>query len=438
MSFIWLRTTIILCLIFLITAGLWLSHDQLLALIFCGLMLCVLVFFHVFHLNQLFSWAKAADKQKIPVGRGSWSEVFYLISRALRRFGDEAALERSKHERFIQAIQASPNGVLMLDNKDQIEWCNAMSAMHFGINPKSDYMQKIKNLIRQPNFISYLDGEEFSQPLTIRNTGTLQNQVLSLQIFHYGKDEKLLVSRDITQYEQNDAIRRDFVANVSHELRTPLTVLSGFLEIMRDLDLSEEDESRYIELMHEQAGRMQHIVDDLLTLSRLENNYNLIRETTFSLSPLLRMLTRDAIALSKGRHEIVLNQTEAINLLASESEISSAMSNLISNAVRYTPAGGQIKIDWHLDKKGNGIFSVTDTGMGIPREHIPRLTERFYRVDKSRSSETGGTGLGLAIVKHVLMRHQAHLEISSVEGEGSVFSFTLPTSRIFPIKEVVV
>jgi two-component system phosphate regulon sensor histidine kinase PhoR len=256
-----------------------------------------------------------------------------------------------------------------------------------------------------------------------------QGHVLSLQLVPYGQSQKMLLSRDVTQTERVETMRRDFVANVSHELRTPLTVLVGFLETVRELKLDPQRVKDYIGMMQEQASRMQRIIEDLLTLSALDSAPPASGESRVAVRPLLERLGADARALSGGRHEICLDTDGASDLLGIESEIASAFGNLVSNAIRYTPAGGRVTLSWHEGPDG-ARFSVEDTGIGIEAEHIPRLTERFYRVDRSRSRETGGTGLGLAIAKHALARHEASLEVESQPGKGSRFSARFPARRL--------
>jgi two-component system phosphate regulon sensor histidine kinase PhoR len=259
---------------------------------------------------------------------------------------------------------------------------------------------------------------------------------LSLQIVPFGMEEKLLMSRDITRLEAVTAMRRDFIANVSHELKTPLTVLAGFIETLTDVDLDERQKRRCLALMQEQAKSMQRLVEDLLTLSSLEGDRNPMHETEFAIVPLLLEISAEAKALSSGRHQVTLNISDAATVRGGRDELASAFGNLVSNAVRYTPAGGRIALDWRVTDSG-GEFTVADTGIGIAAEHIPRLTERFYRVDRSRSRATGGTGLGLAIVKHVLMRHQAELAIDSEPGQGSRFTVRLPARRVVPLADPV-
>jgi two-component system phosphate regulon sensor histidine kinase PhoR len=255
--------------------------------------------------------------------------------------------------------------------------------------------------------------------------------VLSVRVVPYGQDQKLLLSRDITQAEKLETMRRDFVANVSHELKTPITVVSGFLETLADgkVRLDEQRGKQVIAIMREQSERMQRLIEDLLTLSALESGTAPASEAPIDMPRFVGALVEEARALSAGRHSIVVESLVRGSLYGNEPELQSAFGNLISNAIRYTPQGGVIYVSW-TERAGGGVFTVRDSGIGIEPRHIPRLTERFYRVDSSRSRETGGTGLGLAIVKHVLTRHQALLEIRSAPGEGSSFSAVFPARRI--------
>ena len=283
--------------------------------------------------------------------------------------------------------------------------------------------------MRQTQFTKYLAAQNYAEPLIIKQSRH-QGLTLSLQLVPYGDKQKLLLSRDVTRFERIQTMRRDFVANVSHELRTPLTVVGGFLETLSEEGHSDPETRKWaLALMTDQTRRMQSLVEDLLTLSRLEDTENMAREGNVDVSEMLRKLYDEAQSLSAGRHRISLNLDTGTKLLGNTDELRSAFGNLISNAVRYTPAGGDISLNWAI-RDGQGVFSVQDSGMGIEPQHIPRLTERFYRVDHGRSRETGGTGLGLAIVKHVLTCHQARLEIASEPGKGSLFSAWFPSARL--------
>jgi two-component system phosphate regulon sensor histidine kinase PhoR len=388
-----------------------------------------LVAYHVWHLARLARWLKQPVLGRVPEGRGVWDEVLA----GLHRF-ERAAARREEQltealARFRRAAQALPDGVVILDAANRIEWCNRTAQAHLQIDAVRDVGQPIADLVRDPEFIDYLAAGEEASPVRVERG----DAAIVLLVISFGRSQKLLLSRDTTQAERVETMRRDFVANVSHELRTPLAVLVGFLETVRDLPLDPQRVRDYGTMMGEQAARMQRIIEDLLTLSALESA-PAPPEDRVRVAPLLERLRSDAEALSAGRHDVSLTGTPTKDLLGSESELLSAFGNLVSNAVRYTPAGGRIGVVWREAHDGASL-AVEDTGVGIPPEHIPRLTERFYRVDRSRSRETGGTGLGLAIVKHALIRHQAALDIDSRPGAGSRFTARFPPQRLAPLTQ---
>ncbi len=381
---------------------------------------------HVRHLARLERWA-ANPALPVPEGTGSWDDVLTALHRHERLSLEQARRLADALSRFRSAAEALPEGFVILDGENRIEWCNRAAAAQLGLDAEADARQAIANLVRDPAFVHYLSSGDYrSGPLVLARGGAL----LSLQLVPYGESQKLLVSRDVTQATRVETMRRDFVANVSHELRTPLTVLVGFLETVRELKLDPQRVRDYLGMMQEQAARMHRILEDLLALSQLESAPAPASDKVRVL-PLLQRLLADAQALSGGRHAISLDADPGVDLLGSEQELASAFGNLVTNAVRYTPAGGRITLAWKEADDG-ARFSVADTGVGIAPEHLPRLTERFYRVDRSRSRDTGGTGLGLAIVKHAIARHQATLEIESSPGAGSRFSVRFPPQRLAP------
>ncbi|HTF13639.1 MAG TPA: phosphate regulon sensor histidine kinase PhoR [Burkholderiales bacterium] len=390
-----------------------------------------LIVHHVRHLRLLGQWASRSLSEAVPEGKGSWEEVFTILYR--RQRAETARSRQLAHSlaRSRQAGRALPYGVAILDAEYRIVWCNDSCEAHFGIDAKADVGQPIINLVRQPEFVGYVVAEEFSKPLQLKTAR--DGFVLSVQFVPYVDSQRLLLSRDITQGTRLETMRRDFVANVSHELRTPLTVLVGFLETVRELKLDPERSRDYLNLMAEQSRRMQRIIDDLLTLSTLESAPEPPHDEHVDVALLLSRIQSEAVALSAGRQRITLDAQPGFDLLGAESEILSAFGNLASNAVRYTPPGGEVRLIWRGSQNG-AEFTVEDTGVGIEAEHIPRLTERFYRVDHGRSRETGGTGLGLAIVKHALARHQATLAIESTPGIGSRFIAKFPTRRVVPAR----
>ena len=390
----------------------------------------LLLLHHMRHVASLVNWLKQPTPGKVPPGRGAWDYVFSLLYRFERvKYRQHQQLAKTL-VRFRQAGRALPDGVVILNADNRIEWCNDTAEAHFELNGENDIGQPVANLVRQPQFVSYVDARDYAHPLELR-TARGDGMVLSVQIIPYGDAQKLLLSRDVTRLERLETMRRDFVANVSHELRTPLTVLSGFLETIQELDLDRERSRDYLKLMAEQGKRMQRIVDDLLTLSTLESAPGPSLEERVRIAALLGRLRADAEALSGGKHRFVMDAQPGFDLLGAESEITSAFGNLVSNAIRYTPAGGEVRVTWRATA-GEAEFAVEDTGIGIDPEHLPRLTERFYRVDRGRSRETGGTGLGLAIVKHILNRHQSTLDITSQPGKGSRFAARFAARRIVP------
>jgi len=392
-----------------------------------GLLFSLLL--HYRHISALRRWLEDPRLEAVPQGWGIWDEVFADFYRLLRRQSRSQSRLTATVKDFQQASAAMPDGVVILDAADRIEWCNPKAEEHFGLDRARDLGQQITYLVRQPRFAEYLHSQNYSDPLVLRQSrGT--DLILSVQLVPYGDRQKLVISRDVTDLERVETMRRDFIANVSHELRTPLTVLGRFLETITDLDAGDSAlVRRSLPLMMDQTRRMQRLVEDLLALSRLESSHTPVREAPVNVPDMVRALYRDACALSGGRHRVTLDLASEDWLSAAEDELRSAFTNLISNAVRYTPERGEIAIGWRRAGE-HGVFSVRDTGIGIAPHHIPRLTERFYRVDRSRSRETGGTGLGLAIVKHVLNRHQARLHIASEPGRGSTFSAEFPAERL--------
>jgi two-component system phosphate regulon sensor histidine kinase PhoR len=389
---------------------------------------------HLVQLDALARWAGGPLEVPVPEGRGIWALLYGALYRRVRLRSARQRDLRLALDRFVSGAEALPDGVVVLDARDRIKWANLRAQTHLGIDLAHDVDAPIANLVRQPPFVQYLANGDFSEPVVVASQRE-SAMMLSIQIVPFGVEERLLMSRDITRLETVARMRRDFIANVSHELKTPLTVVTGFLETLSDLKLDERQRQRYLSLMQEQAHNMQRLVDDLLTLSALESEHSALPEAEFAIVPLLLQVSSDAKALSGGRHEITLSIHDAANVAGSRDELASAFGNLVSNAVRYTPDGGRVALDWRVTPQG-GEFTVADSGIGIAAEHIPRLTERFYRVDRSRSRATGGTGLGLAIVKHVLIRHQAELVIDSAPGQGSRFTVRLPARRVRAVAEM--
>ncbi len=387
--------------------------------------LLLVLFWHTRHLARLQRWLANPLPGKVPEGRGIWDAALAALHRLERDTAKRADGLADALARMRRAVQALPDGVVILDGAHRIEWFNRTAEAQLQLDVQADLGQNIANLVREPEFVEYLQAPQDAPVRITRRHGV----ALSLRLIPYGQSQKILLSRDVTQFERVDAMRRDFVANVSHELRTPLTVLVGFLETLQNLKLDPQRQHDYLGMMQEQAARMQRIIEDLLTLSALDSAPPASGETRIAVRSLVERLKADAEALSGGRHKIELLVDTQSDMLGIEAELASAFGNLVSNAIRYTPAGGSVTLSWREGPEG-ARFSVEDTGIGIDAEHIPRLTERFYRVDRSRSRETGGTGLGLAIAKHALARHDATLEIQSEPGKGSRFSARFPARRL--------
>lgn len=391
---------------------------------------CVLLF--ILHLVQLYflgalgNWLSRPSLDDIPDGIGTWAEVFARMHRWHRLSEIQQRRLIDNEERFRRTISALPDGVLLVDAALQIEWCNPVAERHLSISLKADQGLRLINLVRDPRLIDYVVSGKFDEPLMFRplvNPGL----VLSVSVIAFEPARSIVVTRDITQRERLDAMRRDFVANVSHELRTPLTVIKGFLEAFEDASGDLDPVRRnHLHLMMEQSERMHRLIEDLLMLSRLESE-SPNQEDVVDIAQVVGEVADEARTLSAGRHRISVHVVPT-SVRGSRDELRSAFGNLVSNAVRYTPEGGSIDLDWRIEA-GGGRFRVVDSGIGIGPEHMPRLTERFYRVEKSRSRETGGTGLGLAIVKHVLARHEGRIDIASELGKGSTFTAWLPRSR---------
>lgn len=379
--------------------------------------------------GRLMNWLSGSLAGASPPLVGLWGEAGLRMERALRSRERETAREQERLTQFLEAIEASPNGVLLLDINDQILWTNRVAADQLGLHPQRDLRQRVTNLVRAPAFVSALH-ERSAQAVPVQIPGVGGRGLISVLLRPYGEGQRLMLTQDVTERERADAMRRDFVANVSHEIRTPLTVLAGFVETMTSLPLSDEERHRVLALMGQQTQRMQALVGDLLTLARLEGSPKPAVESWWRLDRVGRQVESDARALSGGRHPLSFDWGTDLEVAGSEGELLSAVANLVNNAVRYTPEQGQVSVSTHQREDGGLDIAVVDTGPGIAAEHVPRLTERFYRVDSSRSRDTGGTGLGLSIVKHVAQRHGGELRIHSVVGQGSQFIISLPAMRV--------
>jgi two-component system phosphate regulon sensor histidine kinase PhoR len=430
MIFMGLRTIYSLGVIFLLSAVFAHFFSVEYGIYFSIFLLSSYVCYQSWNQYRLLKALKDDDLIGHRRGLGIWQDIFLNVERKAKDWRQEILRSELEYKRFIQAVQASPNGLVMLDEEDQIEWCNNICKEHLRLDPLRDARQPITFLLRHPDFVKYMFRADFSEPLNLDFMGANGNLMLLLQIFPYGENRKLLLSQDVTILKKNESIRQDFVANVSHELRTPLTVLNGFLETLRDLPLNEGERKKYINMMSAQSSRMLTLVEELLILTRLDHSPISPKTSVVKVTDLVQRIVEDGRSLSNGNHIIRLSIMSKKNILGAENELFSAFGNLLTNAIRYTPEGGTIHVYWEDTPEGGAIYSVRDTGIGIAPEHIARVTERFYRVDRSRSRDTGGTGLGLAIVKHVAMRHSALLKIESTLAVGSVFSLIFNKDRM--------
>lgn len=413
-----------------VTLSIIVALISLFAPIWVGLMVVIgyltwQLFQHYRELKLFSLWLAQPSSHNVPSGHGLWADIFAALY-ALRRSDEKNEAQLAEWlARFQSTMSHLPDGIIIMDKSSLLEWCNPVAELHFGFDLERDNHNRLVNLVRTPLITQYINSRQYDTPTKV-NYGARH---LELTLINFEENRLILVSRDITESERVDQMRRDFIANASHELRTPLTVISGFLEYAQDgnHDLPQADREKQIKLMRRQAEHMTVLVQDMLTLSHLESDL-LIDEVILDMPHIIEQILNQARALSNTNH--IINATvEPVKIKGSLQEISSLISNLLYNAVRHTQTGCAIHITW---AKINNLptLIVKDTGQGIIAEHLPRLTERFYRVNKEQSRANKGTGLGLAIVKHVLIRHQAELKITSTIGQGSTFTAIFPKSRL--------
>jgi two-component system phosphate regulon sensor histidine kinase PhoR len=434
----------------LVTRAWWLAMLRLLGTVVTGVVLGwvfgyvwaglagLLALHLLWQLATLFRldwWVRHRSYADPPDLGGAWGEIVAQVMRLHRR-------KRFHKQRYIQLVRqiqrstaALPDGVVILNALREIVWFNRTASTLLNLRGHDDFGLRIDNLLRQPEFGHYLESARYEIPLVIRTTVAADTH-LSLQVVPYGEGQQLLLVRDVSRQVRLEAMRKDFVANASHELRSPLTVVSGYLETLGQDPALDPELREPVAEMRRQAERMTTIIRDLLALSRLEENEEAVAGEPINVAALMAMLRKDVLARIEHPRDVIIRVDSAAQLLGSESEVHSAFSNLVDNAAKYTPPQGSIEMRWWTDGEG-AHFSVTDTGMGIQAEHIPRLTERFYRADPGRSRATGGSGLGLAIVKHVLQRHAATLEIHSTLGSGSTFTCHFPPRQVLAARAAV-
>ena len=396
-----------------------------------ALVLAIYAGVQLWNLLRLEHWLRRRRIEEPPDVSGLWGEVVAIVSRIYRRKQFHRARVTALLREFRRLTTAMPEGAVLLGPEHEILWFNHRAAEWLGLRRKRDFGIRIENLVRHPDFIEYLHGDEHAEGVMVQDTSDI-SRWFSFHVVRTGMAERqLLMVRDVSREQQLQSMRRDFVANASHELRSPLTVITGYLDALADDQKLDPTWSAPILEMRRQAERMSTIIRDLLELSKLESGERPLDEEPIDIPGMLALLRKETLALEHRPHEVRLTLESQEWLKGVESEVHSIVSNLVSNAVKYTPPQGEIELRWWTDEDG-GHIAVRDTGVGIAAEHIPRLTERFYRVDSGRSRDLGGSGLGLAIVRHALQRHDATLTIDSVEGRGSTFTCHFPPGRLMP------
>ena len=425
--FSWLRSSLRLVLYLLVFALIGLYIDYMLLAIAIGATLLLL--FNYWHLYKLNRWLWHSRKMSPPMVKGVWEHIYEGIYYLQRRNRNKRKELGELVKRFRDGSEALPDAAVVVDSKACIIWCNRLARLDLGLKWPQDAGRRLDNLLRHPEFIQYFHAGNFKYPIEVPSP-TNPNKTFEYRIMPYGEEHLLLIARDITRVSQLEEMRKDFVANVSHELRTPLTVINGYLEIIpMDAD-ADPFMQKAMKEMTAQSHRMQNLIEDLLALSRIEASSERIYENVVNMPAVLKQIELEANTLNKEKqHTIRFHVAPDLQVYGVETEIRSACSNLVFNAVHYTPAKGEINVHWQSTPQG-ARFSVVDNGEGIEPGHLNRLTERFYRVDKARSRKTGGSGLGLSIVKHVLSHHNSRLVITSTVGEGSQFSFVLDKELI--------
>jgi len=423
-----LRTFIFISLIFLLSIVVSKLFGFDVAVIFFIISLIIYLISHIFWLNELSKWLDKPRASEIPDGKGIWQDIFSKIYKNYRFDTKSKKDLTTAMEQFVQAADALLDGVVSLNDSNEIIWCNKRAQLMFGIHPKKDLNKPIHHIFRNSEFKKYLDGENYETPLQIDTENYINH--IEVKIIPFGRYQKLLTARDISAMLKNELVRKEFVSNFTHELKTPLTVITGFIETLDQPKNSlSKDTKEIFTLMSDQANRMKDLINDLLLLSNIEASLNKNRSEKISVKRLFENIKVSTTKINKKKQKIKFEIDNELNIYGSKSEIQSAFTNLISNAVRYTPEKGNILITWHLINN-LPIMEVTDSGVGIPKNKINRITERFYRVDEDRSRSSGGTGLGLSIVKNIMLQHQGQLEISSELNNGSTFKLIFPKDRI--------
>ena len=423
----WIPAALRLALAWIGAFVLWHFYGPVTGLVAGFAAMTALVVMQLYFLSRLDRWLDDPKGDESPGGWGAWAEIYDRLMLRQREVEKSQAELREWLVRFRQAMSLLPIGVVITDDVLFLEWCNPTAEKHLGFSETRDKGMRITNLVRNPEFIDYLMRGRYDQPLPL----TVGERKLQLQVIPFENRRQILVTYDMTETENIAKMRRDFVANASHELRTPLTVINGFLEVAEaQPEMDKDVRVAHLQLMREQGTRMQRLVDSMLQLTSLESPDNPVAREPVNMRELVQGVFEEANVVSNGRHEITVDVADGPEVMyGCEDEIRTAFWNLVRNAVRYTLPGGKIDLKWEGTENGPR-FVVRDTGIGIAPEHIPRLTQRFYLVDKSRSRKERGSGLGLAIVRHALLRHRAQLHVTSELGVGSVFIAQFPNSAL--------
>jgi two-component system phosphate regulon sensor histidine kinase PhoR len=425
-TLVWFRSLGFAALIILVAAWLHRFLSPAFAFVLLAVALVVAVLYQASFVSRLTAWANLPRNRPLPIGWGIWTPLIERLNRVSRQQQATVTELGSELERIHAAVDRLPDGLVLLDRYDHVSWSNQAAQSLHGI---FGTQRPVHHFIRQPEFAEMLQRRGGGAQTQRLQLNTQPGRIFELQLHETDAEHRLLITRDITDQAKLDAVRSDFVANVSHEIRTPATVIAGFAETLLSLDLDDKTQREYLSAILRQSETMGRLVGDLLLLASLERAADRLDESAIELQPLLESLVYEARALSSGRHDITLEFEGPPRLMAVPAEIESAVRNLVTNAVRYTPDGGAVAVSWRA-RDDEGWLAVRDTGIGISTEHLPRITERFYRVDRSRSRDTGGTGLGLAIVKRIANRHHASLRIDSEPGKGSVFTLRFPARRL--------
>ena len=402
--------------------------SQKLAVVIVLATLIIFILIHIYWIYKLSNWVESPSLKNLPNGTGIWQNIFAKLYRTYRQQKKSQTQLTTTLDQFIQAAEAINDGIVGVNEDNEILWSNKKAQKMLNINPKKDYNQPINYIFRNSDLSNYLTKENYEDSINIHNT----NNKLDIEIkaTFFSENHKLITCRDLTSLKKIQNLRKDFVSNFSHELKTPLTVISGFLETLEDRKKIDVQSKKIISLMSEQAHRMKKLIDDLLLLSNVESDYLQNRSEKIIMRDIFKKIKNEVSFIDQQQHKISYSLNNEINIYGSSTEIYSAFINLLTNAIRYTDKKGEITVSWNKINN-DAIFQVADTGIGIPEKHLKRITERFYRVDEDRSRESGGTGLGLSIVKNIMHQHQGEIRVASEINSGSSFKLIFPSERIY-------